>query len=227
MAMLNFSFYDWRRQAARIKQAGRGGIGRVFRDKRIRALVIRNRGVIPGWSITESPVKKPVFQKEDNCGTCRSEMIAQIDAIVVKYGANAEYLPEMLFDIQKKFRYTGRTAIDRLGILLRIPKAYIHHAVTVDPNLTSMQTGENTISVCMGSACLGKGSAQILTKFEEELGIKAGDTTTDGKFTLISAPCLGVCSKAPAVRINDEIISISNAATVKKVVDQYRDGGVK
>ena len=53
MGCLNFSFWDWRRQAARIKQAGRGGIGTVFRNKKIKALVVKTENLRPKWKIEE------------------------------------------------------------------------------------------------------------------------------------------------------------------------------
>jgi aldehyde:ferredoxin oxidoreductase len=56
MGCLNFSFYDWRRQAVRLKQAGRGGLGTVFRHKNIKAMVIKNRGVTPAWRVEENKV---------------------------------------------------------------------------------------------------------------------------------------------------------------------------
>jgi aldehyde:ferredoxin oxidoreductase len=58
MGMLNFSFWDWRRGVPRLKQAGRGGIGRVFRDKKLKALVAKNRSTLPPWRVAENKVAR-------------------------------------------------------------------------------------------------------------------------------------------------------------------------
>ncbi|MFC1731936.1 aldehyde ferredoxin oxidoreductase N-terminal domain-containing protein [candidate division KSB1 bacterium] len=59
MGCLNFSFWDWRRQAPRVKQAGRGGIGSVFRNKKIKALIVKTENLRPKWKIEER-IEKPI-----------------------------------------------------------------------------------------------------------------------------------------------------------------------
>jgi NADH:ubiquinone oxidoreductase subunit E len=63
------------------------------------------------------------------------------------------------------------------------------------------------INLCMGTACYVKGADRVAAKFEAELGITFGETTTDGQFSLHSAACLGTCGLAPVVTINDQVFS--------------------
>lgn len=64
MGVLNFSFWDWRRNDVRLKQAGRGGVGTVLRDKKIKAIVVKNREIAPPWNVEQSKVIDMVLPKD-------------------------------------------------------------------------------------------------------------------------------------------------------------------
>ena len=65
--------------------------------------------------------------------------------------------------------------------------------------------GEYDISVCMGTACYVRGSEAVLEELKKQLGIDAGDTTPDGKFSLRSLRCVGACGLAPVVMIGEKV----------------------
>ena len=82
--------------------------------------------------------------------------------------------------------------------------------------------GEHLIRVCLGTACYVKGSADILAELERQLGIKAGHTTPDGKFTLEATRCLGCCGLAPVMTIDDDVFGRLIPADVKGILDKFR-----
>jgi len=100
MGVLNFSFWDWRRNVARLKQAGRGGIGSVFRNKKLKALVIKNRDITPAWRVSENKVARWVAPKKIST-QCSGE-IAELDAVIKKWGNDPEFVIEMMQDIQDR-----------------------------------------------------------------------------------------------------------------------------
>jgi NADH-quinone oxidoreductase subunit E len=73
----------------------------------------------------------------------------------------------------------------------------------------------------MGTACFVKGSADILEKFEQKLGIKAGETTKDNKFTLEVLRCVGACGLAPVVTINDKVYGHFTKEMVDTILQEY------
>jgi NADH:ubiquinone oxidoreductase subunit E len=77
----------------------------------------------------------------------------------------------------------------------------------------------------MGTACHVKGAARVLDSFSRELGVASGDTTADEKFTLEAVACLGCCSIAPVVRIDDEIIGDFQPRDVEKTLTRFRKAG--
>lgn len=217
MGVLNFSFWDWRRRVARLKQAGRGGIGTVFRDKKLKALVIKNRGITPAWRIAENKVAAQITPKKVSLLTCPNE-VAEVRAIVRKWNDDPEYVIEMLQDVQERFRHVPKTALDEIGLLTGVPAAYLYHIATFYKAFSLEPRGETVIQVCMGTACHVKGSALILAGFERELGIQAGQTTEDGKYSLEPVACLGACSLAPVVKFGEEILGNVKAKDVARLI---------
>lgn len=216
MGLLNFSFWDWRRRVPRLKQAGRGGVGTVFRDKKLKALVMKNRDITPAWRVHENKVAAMVSPKKITT-QCAGE-IPELDAIIDKWDCDPEYVIEMMQDIQERFRHISNTALDRLLARTGVPKAYLYHIATFYKAFSLEKKGETIIQVCMGTACHVKGAAKILDSFARELDIKTGQTTKDKKFTLEAVACLGACSIAPVVKMGDEVFGNIGAKDVVKLL---------
>ena len=83
--------------------------------------------------------------------------------------------------------------------------------------------GKHRISVCLGTACYVKGSDKILDAVEKELGIKCGECTEDGMFSIDSCRCVGACGLAPVMMIDDEVYGKLRPEKVKAIIDQYRE----
>ena len=222
MGILNFSFYDWRRKVARLKQAGRGGLGTVLRNKKIKAVVIKSEGVNPAWRVEESKVAHLITPKklpECDCG-------AEIVQICKKWENKKEFVIEMLQDIQDRYRCIPEKALDIIQSQTNTPKAYLYHIATFYKAFSLEKRGEKTIQVCMGTACHVKGAAKILDNFERILGVKSGETTPDGKFTLEAVACLGACSIAPVVKVGEKVYGGVTVNKLEKLVADS-EGGAK
>jgi len=220
MGVLNFSFWDWRRNGPRLKQAGRGGIGTVFRNKGLKAIVIKNRQINPAWRVKENKVAAqvtPTRLVETRC----PEDIENIRQIISKWNADPEYVIEIMQDIQEKFRFISKTAIDELCSTTGVPKAYLYHIATFYKAFSLEPRGETIVQVCMGTACHVKGAANLLDTFERVLEVKEGGTTRDEKYTLEAVACLGACSIAPVIRIGDEVIGNVQSKDIQKILKNY------
>ncbi len=221
MGVLNFSFWDWRRNVARLKQAGRGGVGSVFRDKKLKALVIRRRGVTPAWTIAESRVAHLVTpdSASGGCG-CRRDELEDVRKIAGTWGDNPEYVIEMMQDVQDSRRCISNAALDELCRITGTPKARLYHIATFYKAFSLKPRGETIIQVCMGTACHVKGAARIVSEFERHLGIAQGQTTPDGKYTLEAVACLGACSIAPVVKVGEDVMGNVQAQDVGRILSR-------
>lgn len=205
MGILNFSFYDWRRKVPRIKQAGRGGPGTVFRNKKLKALVIKNKTVIPAWRVATNKVSAEFSAETISKESCKGET-KEIDSIIDKWFSDPDYAIEMMQDIQDRYRHIPPLSIDRICDKTGTPRSYLYHIATFYKAFSLVEKGETNILVCMGTACHVKGSANILDAFEREMNIKTGETTKDKKYSLEAVACLGACSIAPVVKIGEDVI---------------------
>lgn len=219
LGVLNFSFYDWRRKVARLKQAGRGGIGTVFRDKKLKALVIRGKPLTPTWRVAES---KAALRIAGACASCAHTTKETVREIVKKWDGDPDYVIEMLQDIQDRDRHISQAAIDFLSLETGVSRGQLYHIATFYKAFSLAPRGEKTIQVCVGTACHVKGSAQIVAAFERELKVKQGETTPDGRFTLEAVACLGCCSLAPVAKIGDEIYGNLQTTDVRRILKQER-----
>ncbi|MEG0371739.1 MAG: NAD(P)H-dependent oxidoreductase subunit E, partial [Clostridium sp.] len=81
---------------------------------------------------------------------------------------------------------------------------------------------QHIIQICDSTACRVNKFQTLKDALEEELGIKVGETTEDGKFTLMLTPCFGACDISPAFRIADEVFGSLTLESIKDIIDSYR-----
>ena len=127
-----------------------------------------------------------------------------LDEIMERYPGQPEYLIFMLQDIQAKYGYLSKEsmqlACDRTGVPLTqgYSVATFYQSFRLDPK------GEHEIRVCSGTACHLKGSKRLVEELERRLGVHAGETTDDLRYTLNTVNCDGACALAPVVVVDDE-----------------------
>lgn len=130
--------------------------------------------------------------------------IEKLDKVIEKYDKTEGALIPILQETQEIFGYLPKEILERISKKLLVPLARIYGVATFYAQFTFVPTGKYKISVCMGTACYVKGAEDILKTFEKSLGIGLGETTEDEMFSLIETRCVGECSLAPLVVINEE-----------------------
>ena len=106
---------------------------------------------------------------------------------------------------------------------MNVTLSEVYGVATFYAQFTLAPAGENTISVCLGTACYVKGSQKVLDRLSQELGIPVGGTTPDGKFTLKATRCLGACGLAPVMTINDQVYGRLTPDQVPGILAKYKD----
>jgi len=143
--------------------------------------------------------------------------------ILAGYPADRGSLIPILQDIQEKFGYLPRNALEELEKQTGISANEIYGVATFYAQFRFVPPGEHTIRVCQGTACHVRGGHQILVQFEQCLGTKAGETTADGRFNLERVACLGCCALAPVVTVDGKVHAAVAAKKVPAIISQYRD----
>jgi NADH:ubiquinone oxidoreductase subunit E len=145
-----------------------------------------------------------------------------IIAICDKYKAEPSPLMPILEEVQKKFGYIPLEAQQLISDQIGIPVSEIYGVVTFYNFFSLTPKGKYVIGVCLGTACYVKNSQTVLDKFIQILGIKPGETTDDGLFTIEAIRCMGACALAPAVSVNGKVYPQMTVDAVAGVVDEYK-----
>lgn len=132
-------------------------------------------------------------------------------------GQPGELIP-LLQSAQDHFGYIPRRAIRYIASVTGVPESEVYGVITFYSQFRLRPMGKYVIRACAGTACHVSGASSILDAIQDELGVESGDTTEDGLFTLTSVACLGCCSLAPVIMVNDETFGRLTPASVRKVV---------
>lgn len=122
-----------------------------------------------------------------------------LEVQIKKFQHRQDALIEVLHKAQELFGYLDDNTLRYVAWKLKLPPGRVYGVATFYHFFTLKPQGEHTCVVCLGTACYVKGANRILAAIEEHSHIKAGETTPDNKFSLITARCIGACGIAPAV----------------------------
>ncbi|WP_311487256.1 NAD(P)H-dependent oxidoreductase subunit E [uncultured Anaerococcus sp.] len=151
------------------------------------------------------------------------QFVEFLDANKDKKGA----VMPILQKAQEIFSYIPEEIVDLMALRMGVHSSEIYGVASFYSQFSFIPKGEHEICVCLGTACYVKGSDKILSDLENELGIKVGETTADGKISLAEARCIGECGIAPVLSI-DSSKNIGNvtkgmAADIIKEVLEEKD----
>ncbi len=148
--------------------------------------------------------------------------MSYVKDIVAKYNNDKSYIISILQDIQEEAGYLKREDLFELSEILQLPVADIYRIATFFRAFSLTPRGKNIIQICLGTACHVRGGDKVLNEFENKLNIQAGETTTDGKFTLETVNCLGACALGPVVVVNQKYYGNMNTTKVKEILNEYK-----
>ena len=154
-------------------------------------------------------------------------MREQLEEIIAKYKDTPGALIPVLHEAQELYGYLPFEVQKIIADGLDIPVAKVYGVVTFYSQFSLTPKGKYRISVCLGTACYVKGAAEILDKLKERLSIDVGECTDDGLFSLDSCRCIGACSLAPVVTINEEVYGKLVPEDIDGIIDTYEAMEVK
>lgn len=123
----------------------------------------------------------------------------EVRELLRKYEYKASNIIQILQDIQEENNYLPKEILNEVAKGLRIPLSKIYSIATFYNIFSLKPRGKHIITVCVGTACHVRGAQSILNEFEQRLGIKAKESTSDMEYTLESVNCLGCCAIGPVV----------------------------
>jgi bidirectional [NiFe] hydrogenase diaphorase subunit len=128
-----------------------------------------------------------------------------VDATMRRHGHASHALIETLHSVQEVYGYLDDDSLHYVAQQLRVPLSKVYGVATFYHFFTLKPQGEHTCVICTGTACYIKGVPAILQAIKEKYNVVAGDTSDDGKLSVLSARCIGSCGMAPAVVLDGEV----------------------
>jgi NADH-quinone oxidoreductase subunit E len=149
-----------------------------------------------------------------------------IEQILIKYSkGDRSLLIPILQELQETQGYISSEAVDYIQNFLGVSAGEIFGVATFYSQFRFVEPGDHTIKVCLGTACHVRGGSRILEWMEHKLKIKAGDTTTDGQFSLEEVACFGCCALAPVVVVDSDVHGRMSSTKGQKLLKKYEKNG--
>lgn len=145
------------------------------------------------------------------------------DNIIPKFKEERSPLMPILQESQYLFGCVPMEIQEVISKELNISTAHINGVVTFYAMFSLKPRGKHILGVCTGTACYVKGAKRLVDRVSEELDTPYGETTADGQFTLQDTRCVGTCSKAPVIMVDDDIHGNVSSDDVIKIINQYRE----
>ena len=148
---------------------------------------------------------------------CFNELETFVNGLPDKNGA----LISVLHKAQEIFGYLPQEVQSFVAEQLGISIAKVYGVVSFYSYFTMTPKGKFPVAVCMGTACYVRGAEKVLHDFEKQLGIKTGETSLDGLFSIDALRCVGACGLAPVFTVNDEVYGKATVKKMDEVLDMY------
>jgi NADH-quinone oxidoreductase subunit E len=147
--------------------------------------------------------------------------LAAIDQILSRQHFSQTQLISYLQDIQTELNYLPQDALRFVARRVNVSLPRIYSIATFYKAFSLLPRGRHIVHVCLGTACHVRGGANLLESFERELGIRAGETTYDNRFSLESVRCVGCCGLAPVFIVDGKFYGKMTQDKIPQVLSNY------
>lgn len=152
------------------------------------------------------------------------ERLKKVDEIIARYpdGRQKSALIPVLHLAQEQFGWLSADAMDYVATLLKLEPIEVYEVATFYSMYNLKPVGKYLFEVCQTGPCMIKGSDDIIGYIGEKLGIKPGETSSDGLFTLKTVECLGACGYAPMMQLGKHFREHLTKEKVDAIIDECR-----
>ncbi len=146
----------------------------------------------------------------------------KVDQILNEHQGKPSSLIMVLMEIQSLNGWLPKEILNKVSEKLEVPLTRVMQIATFYKTFSLIPKGRNEVHVCMGSACHSRGSASLLDKVQDLIGIRPGETDSDAKFSLETGNCLGCCNLGPEIIINGKHHARLTPEKAEDVLKNYK-----
>jgi NADH-quinone oxidoreductase subunit E len=149
------------------------------------------------------------------------EEIRELEADLAHYPQKQSGCVDALKIVQRRRGWISDDTLREVAVYLEMTPEELDGVATFYPVIFRRQVGRHIIRICDSVSCWIMGYEKVYSALNGTLGIRLGETTADGRFTLLPSACLGVCEHAPALMIDDDLIADWNPGNVDGILSRY------
>jgi NADH-quinone oxidoreductase subunit E len=149
-----------------------------------------------------------------------------VETIIERNGKSQKSLIAILLEIQEASgkNYVSQEWADIVAKALNLSISTVYDVLTFYAMFSIKPRGKYVIELCKSAACHVNNSKHVVELFENALGIKIGETTEDGLFTLQYTSCIGACNVSPSMKIGEKVYGNLDENKIVDILDSYREG---
>ncbi len=171
-----------------------------------------------------------LFEQPENIKRIKLKMLsekaqAEIKEIMKRYPVKRSAILPALWVAQREYGYLSEEAMRSVARLLEINPTQVYEVATFYTMYSLKPTGKFVIQVCRTLSCALCGALEVLAYIQQKLGIKEGETTQDGLFTLKTVECIASCGTAPAIQINEHYYENLTVEKVDRILSELASTG--
>ena len=174
-----------------------------------------------GLCMENCPVRNVIYEVKEEPVKLKKEDQERIKKIFEEYGSEKNQLMPILQSVNSEYNYLPQDLLRHISQELNLPLSILFNIATFYNAFSLTPRGRHIISICLGTTCYVRGAERITRKIEEEIEITVGETTEDLKFSLETVRCIGCCSLAPVMRIDEETYGRLRPREVPKILRNY------
>lgn len=149
-------------------------------------------------------------------------VLEAVQTAVKRHGASREELIPILNEVNRVVGYLSGEALEEISRLLRVPKSHLFSVASFYHMLSTKPRGRHVIQFCESAPCHVAGGREVWQTLKEELQLEPDQTSPDGKWTLITTSCLGVCGVGPVIVVDNDIFGNVTPDQVAGILARYR-----
>lgn len=169
----------------------------------------------PVHNVTETP---ETFQPDEPLDDTDA---TKLDEILARHEGDPGAMMPILQDINAAYGYLPRPMLEHAASRLDAPLADLLRVASFYDEFHLEPAGRHVVEVCTGTSCYSQGSKTLLARLEKELGIQAGETDEDARFTLRTVRCLGLCALSPAMKVDGQSFGRVDPDKITEILEQF------
>lgn len=150
-----------------------------------------------------------------------NSVIVAVKASVDAFGAKREEMIPILNDINQRLGFIPPEALDEVSKLLKAPKSQLYSVASFYRMLSTKPRGRHVIQFCESAPCHVVGGKEVWEELQAQVQLKSGETSPDGKWTLLTTSCLGICGVGPVMTIDDDVYGNITPDELHSILARY------